>query len=86
MENIALTAGQMRAARALLRWSAENLATASGVSVVAIRRAEAKDEPVTMMRANMAAIRSALEAAGVVFIAADDDGGPGVRLKASDPQ
>lgn len=80
MENIYLTAGQMRAARALLRWSAETLAAASGVSVVAIRRTEAKDEPVTMMRANVAAIRSALEAAGIEFIP-ENGGGPGVRLR-----
>jgi transcriptional regulator with XRE-family HTH domain len=80
MKNIYLTAGQLRAARALLRWPAEKLAEISGVSVVAIRRTETKDGPVTMMRANMVAIRTAIEAAGVQFIP-ENGGGAGVRLR-----
>jgi hypothetical protein len=70
----------MRAARALLRWSASDLARESGVSLSTIHRAEAVDGETAMTFANAAAIRRALENAGVELI--DEDGaGPGVRLK-----
>ena len=74
----ALDAAPLRAARALLRMSAAYLATASGVSLVTIRRVQALDGSVRMMRANLEAIRCALEAAGVEFINGD---APGVRLR-----
>lgn len=48
--------------------------------MMTIRRAEAVDGPVGITAANAAAIRAALEAAGVVFVEANGDG-PGVRLK-----
>ncbi len=75
-----LLASQIRAARALLRVPAEKLAEQSGVSLVTIRRAEALDGPVTMMPANLDAIRRALETAGVEFIE-QNGGGPGVRMR-----
>jgi hypothetical protein len=65
----------MRAARALLRWTALDLARASRVGVATIRRGEI---PVTL--ANEAALRRALETAGINFIA-DDGGGEGVRFR-----
>jgi transcriptional regulator with XRE-family HTH domain len=37
-----LTSAQIRAARALIRWSAEDLARHSSVSVTTIRRAECR--------------------------------------------
>ena len=71
---------QIRAARALIGWSAQDLANASSVGVATIRRAELKDRETGMTAPNIAAIRAALEAAGVLFI--DENGeGPGVRLK-----
>lgn len=70
----------MRAARGLLRWSADDLAKASKVSIATIRRAEATDDAPKTTDANLAAIRIALENAGVIFI--DQNGnGPGVRLR-----
>ena len=75
-----MTAAQLRAARALLRMSADKLADAAGISLVTIRRAEALDGPVTMMRANFEAIRRTLEAAGIEFIP-ENGGGVGVRLR-----
>lgn len=78
MENI--TAAQLRAARALLRWSAEDLAKQAGVSVVTIRRAEPTEGALAMMPANIAAIRRALEAAGVIFVPENGEG-PGVRMR-----
>ena len=75
-----LVSDQIRAARALLRWSAEDLARESAVSVATIRRAELTDEETLMNAANDLAIRRALEAAGIEFID-ENGGGPGVRLK-----
>lgn len=71
---------QIRAARALLRWSASDLVRRSGVSPATIHRAEAIDGVTHMTLANETAIRSALENAGVEFIH-DPGGGPGVRLR-----
>lgn len=76
----ALTGGQLRAARALVRWSADDLAQRARVGVATVRRAEANDGPITLTAANAAAIRSALEAAGIIFVAENGEG-PGVRLR-----
>ena len=75
-----LTSAQIRAARALIRWSAEHLARHSTVSVTTIRRAELRPSATVLTRANDQAIRRALEQAGVDFIDAEG-GGPGVRLR-----
>jgi hypothetical protein len=77
-----LSSAQLRAGRALIRWSAEDLARASIVSVTTIRRAELTAEETSMTAANDLAVRRALEAAGVEFID-ENGGGPGVRLKKS---
>ena len=71
---------KIRAARALLRWSAEDLARASTLGVTTIRRAELTEAQTSMTTANDLAVRRALEAAGVEFID-DNGGGPGVRLR-----
>jgi hypothetical protein len=73
---------QMRAARALLRWSALDLASASKVGVATIRRVEVVDGEIPVTAANEAALRRALEAAGVEFID-ENGGGAGVRMKKS---
>ena len=70
----------MRAARALARWSVEELAKQANVGVMTIRRAEAVDGTPSMLPNNAAAIRKALENAGIEFIPANG-GGAGVRLK-----
>jgi hypothetical protein len=75
-----LTSAQMRAARALIRWSAEDLAKETSLSVTTIRRAELMEGETSMTTANNLAVRRALEAAGVEFID-EDGGGPGVRLR-----
>lgn len=75
-----LSPHQSRAARGLLDWSQTKLATASNLSESTIRDFE-KDRRVPGPN-NLAAIRSALEAAGVQFLAAGDTAnGPGVALK-----
>lgn len=79
---VLLTSAQIRAARALLRWSAEDLARHSNLGVTTIRRAELADEATSMTVANDAAVRRTLEAAGVEFID-ENGGGPGVRMRKS---
>ena len=76
----ALTSDQIRAARALVRWRAEDLARESAVGVATIRRAELTERETSMTAANDLAVRRALEFAGVEFID-ENGGGPGVRLR-----
>jgi transcriptional regulator with XRE-family HTH domain len=75
-----LTSSQIRAARALLRWSAEDLARQTLLSVATIRRAELTEGSTSMTATNDLAVRRALETAGVEFID-ENGGGPGVRLR-----
>ena len=75
-----LTSAQIRAARALIRWRAEDLDLASAVGVATIRRAELTEAETSMTAPNDLAIRRALETAGVEFID-ENGGGPGVRLR-----
>ena len=76
----ALTSDQIRAARALLRWRAQDLAKASAVGVATIRRAELTARETSMTVPNDTAVRRAFETAGVEFID-ENGGGPGVRLR-----
>src|SRR4051812_11997260 len=75
-----LTSAQMRAGRALIRWSADDLARETTLSVTTIRRAELTEGETSMTTANDLAVRRALETAGVEFID-ENGGGPGVRLR-----
>ena len=80
MQSKPLTSAQLRAARSLIRWSAEDLARETALSVATIRRAELADGETSMTAANDLAVRRALELAGVEFID-ENGGGPGVRLR-----
>ena len=80
MKTRALTSAQIRAARALLQWSAADLAKESSVGVNTIRRAEIAGDQIALTAANSAMLRGVLEAAGVEFID-ENGGGPGVRLR-----
>jgi ribosome-binding protein aMBF1 (putative translation factor) len=80
MKREKLSSSQIRAARALLRWSAAELAQASALGANTIRRAEVADSETSLTAANDLAVRHALEAAGVEFID-ENGGGPGVRLR-----
>jgi hypothetical protein len=75
-----ISSAQLRAARALLRWSALDLAKTSKIGVATIRRVEVLDGDIPVTPANELAIRRALEAAGVEFID-ENGGGAGVRLR-----
>jgi transcriptional regulator with XRE-family HTH domain len=73
-----MSPAQCRAARALVGWSQDQLAAASGVAKATIANFEAgKREPYARTLADLA---TALEAAGVVFVA-ENGGGAGVRLR-----
>jgi transcriptional regulator with XRE-family HTH domain len=79
LEQEKITGAQVRAARGLCGMSQAALAEAAGVSSMTVKRAEGSGSPFPADKA-MAAIRSALEAAGVEFLA-ENGGGPGVRLR-----
>lgn len=76
--NSAITSAQIRAARALIEWSREKLAGESSVPVRTLDRAEKGIG--SPQRRTLAAIRAALEVAGVEFIP-ENGGGAGVRLR-----
>ena len=76
----ALTAAQVRAARALIKWSQEDLARNSTISVPTVKRMEAREGPIRGITDNVWKIQRALEDAGVVFID-ENGGGPGLRLR-----
>ncbi|QDY69814.1 helix-turn-helix domain-containing protein [Qingshengfaniella alkalisoli] len=71
---------QVKAARALLRWSQKDLAERSGVSLPTVKRLEAGTGPIGGRDDTEAALRGALEAAGATFIP-ENGGGAGARLK-----
>jgi transcriptional regulator with XRE-family HTH domain len=75
-----LTCEQLRAARAILRWRAVDLAEKAGVNLSTIQRAEKADGPVPMIPSNEKAVRLALEAGGIEFIP-ENGGGAGVRMQ-----
>jgi transcriptional regulator with XRE-family HTH domain len=77
-----LTPAQLRAARALVSWTRDDLAAKSGVFANTIRNFEhgVSDPKLSTLHK----WRRALEAAGVLFIdpnAKSDEGGAGVRLQ-----
>jgi hypothetical protein len=80
MQKALITTPQIRAARALLRWSANDLSDKSGVGISTIKRLEVMDGVPTINITTMVAIQRALENAGVEFVGSPDDR-PGVRLK-----
>ena len=83
-----ITSDQIRAARALLRWSAKTLSEESGVSLPTIQRMEVASGVPKGLSRNLDAIQRTLERAGILFIDEDgglfideDGGGFGVRLR-----
>jgi predicted transcriptional regulator len=74
-----LTPRQLVAARALIRWTRDRLAKASGVPAVSIgefERGETDPRLTTVSK-----LRRAMEKAGVEFIDPDAERGAGVRLR-----
>lgn len=74
-----MDAEQMRAARALLRWSQQDLSDRCGVAVPTIKRLETMEGELTGHLNTIRAIERSLVEAGVTFIP-ENGGGAGVRL------
>ena len=72
-------------ARAALGWSVEKLAQESVVGVRTIHRIEAQEGLPNATAGNLKLICQTLQAAGIEFVGAADDG-PGVRLWAKPNQ
>jgi transcriptional regulator with XRE-family HTH domain len=73
-----VTPAQCRAARGLLDWSQQDLASQAGIGIVTVRQVEAgSTKP---RRATLIVLKQAFERAGVEFID-ENGGGPGVRLR-----
>jgi len=70
---------QIKAARALLSWSQEDLAREAAVSVPTVKRLEAAEGDLGGRSETVRKLRTALEAAGIEFIGGN--GGLGVRLR-----
>jgi transcriptional regulator with XRE-family HTH domain len=79
-----LTGSQLRAARGLLNLSVSELAERTGLALNTVKRAESTNGFPPITAANMKLLIGTLEAAGVLFIPADELG-PGVRLKTPEP-
>jgi hypothetical protein len=75
-----ITSCQIRAARALINWSARELAEKSKVGVATVRRMELADGIPSSNAQTLDLIIKTLEKAGIEFIGTPDDK-PGVRLK-----
>src|SRR5271163_3685230 len=74
-----VTGRQIAAARTLLGIGQAELASRSAISVPTLKRMEASVGPAAGLANNVAAVRRALEAAGVEFTNGSE---PGVKLKA----
>lgn len=83
-----ITAGQMRAARALLGIDQRQLAEMSGVSLPTIQRMEASEGNVRGVIDTLTKVVEAFDRAGIMLIgegASSQEGGRGVRLKQAKP-
>ena len=75
-----VSSSQIKAARAMLGWSAIELANRSGVSSASIKRYEVQDGVPVANTKNLMSIRNTLEEAGIEFTG-DPLVNPGVTLR-----
>ena len=78
------TGAQIRAARALLRWSMQDLAEKAEIGISTVQRMELSDRVPASSGKNIEAVQRVLEAAGVEFLPGGmpiPAGLPGVRLR-----
>ena len=75
-----VSSSQIKAARAMLGWSAIELANRSGVGSASIKRYEVQDGVPVANTKNLMSIRNALEEAGIEFTG-DPFINPGVTLR-----
>lgn len=77
-----ISARQIRAARSLIGWTQEQLATAAGLSLAVVNNVER--EATDPRRSTLEKIQRALEGGGVEFLSVHQSslgGGEGVRLR-----
>jgi hypothetical protein len=79
-----ITSGQIRAARALLKWNSTKLSTLSGIGTTTIRRYELSDGVPNANIKTLSLIKKTLEEAGIEFIGSPELD-PGVRLLTNPP-
>jgi len=75
-----ITSDQIRAARALLRWSGKDLAEKTGLGFSTLMRLEVLDGVPSAQAKTLETIQKALENAGVEFIGTPEQGA-GVRWR-----
>ncbi len=75
-----ITSSQIRAARAMVKWSAQKLADEAGVGISTVQRMEKSDGVPNGSTRNLNLIETTLEKAGVEFIP-ENGGGAGVRFR-----
>ena len=80
MSRAMLDPAQIRAARALLGWTQEDLSKASGVGTATIQRIEKSHRPISGYVSTLVRLQAAFEQAGVQFMDEDEVGGFGVRM------
>jgi transcriptional regulator with XRE-family HTH domain len=73
-----ISGAQVRGARALLGWTAKELARKANVGISTVQRIENAAGPPNVQVSNLASIQSTLEAAGIEFINGD---APGIRMR-----
>ena len=76
-----ITSAQIRAARAMLDWSREQLSDNSSVGISALMRLESAEGVPSGNIKTFEAVQKALEEAGIEFIGSPEEGA-GVRWKA----
>jgi transcriptional regulator with XRE-family HTH domain len=74
-----ITIRQIKAARALLGWSQDDLASRSALSIVTVKRIESAEGEIGGREETREAIVGALKEGGIEFIP-ENGGGAGVRL------
>ncbi|WP_205944699.1 helix-turn-helix domain-containing protein [Pelagibius litoralis] len=74
------TKEQLRAARAMLDWSQQDLADHSGVSLSSIFRLENGSGPLAIRLDTLQKLQTTLEKAGILFLP-ENGGGPGLRTR-----
>ena len=75
-----ISSSQLRAARAMLNWSASDLADKAGASRNTIQRLEQMDGVPASRTQTLMEIKRVFEEAGLEFIGTPDNG-PGVRFR-----
>lgn len=76
-----LLTAQIRAARAMLGWTALDLAQNSGIAVSTLRRIEVQAGVPVCHPRTLSDLKRTFEAAGIEFIGTPENG-PGVKFKA----